>query len=388
MSAWVLWIVLAGHFVSAFSALGMPPFFPLILDETFGDTSGFLAGWLYSLPILMTAITAPLWGRLADRVGVRGMLFRAQIGLAASFLLAGYAQTLTQFVVALILQGTLGGTFAASNAYLARVLSGDALGRALTRTQASARAALVLAPVAFGAMVMWLPAIELYRYIAWLPLLAAIGTLRLPAAEQAVSGPGPTDTVPYRTLSLRQLYWLQGLFVFGTVVTFPYFMPFAIETLPGANTAIAGLLFGLPHLVYLASAGLMTRWIGATPPISMLTAALAILLVSVIGQAVSASGGSLTAWRLLMGGGMTLAYIALHRLIAAAVQRHAAGRGMGRVDSSAKWGGVGAGAAAALVFAPFGSTAPFMVAAVAIALAMSLTLYWGRVERARPRFQE
>ncbi len=389
ISPWVMWTVLAGHFVSAFAALGMPPFFPLILSQRFGDDSGLLAGWLYGLPILMTALTAPAWGRLADRVGVRPMLVRAQLGLALSFLLAGYAQTTTQFMIALALQGALGGTFAASNAYLAQILTGRLLRQALTRTQASARAALVIAPLMFGVLALWLPPIELYRYLAWLPVLAAFGTLCLPTAHDAgcsVPSTGQAHAAG-ATLSLRQLYGLQFLFVLGTVITFPYFVSFVMDRL-AATTALAGLLFGLPHLVYLLTAGPLGRFTDPLPPIAVLGSGLALLVVSLLGQGASHDGFALTAWRLLMGIAMTLGYVALHDLIASAVRRQSAGASMGRLDSSAKWGGVLAGVAAGLVFAQFGQAGPFLVAAMVIALATSLTLYWARGWRTRPGFLE
>ncbi len=75
---------------------------------------------------------------------------RAQLGLAASFLLASYATNSFTFLAALVLQGVLGGTFSASNAYLATVASGTTLTRSLTAMQWSARAALVAAPPALA----------------------------------------------------------------------------------------------------------------------------------------------------------------------------------------------------------------------------------------------
>lgn len=132
------------YFVASFAALGLPPFLTEILPEL-GDRTARWAGLLYVVPTVFGALGAPLWGRLADRFGRKRLLLRAQLGLAVAFLLAGWADSLGTFTAALVLQGILGGTFAASNGYLGAALEGTHLSRALTLMHGSARAALVVA---------------------------------------------------------------------------------------------------------------------------------------------------------------------------------------------------------------------------------------------------
>src|SRR6266571_603831 len=108
------------YFVASFAALGLPPYLTEILPEL-GDRGARWAGVLYVVPTVFGALGAPLWGRIADRYGRK-----------------------------LVLQGILGGTFAASNGYLGAALEGPALSKALTLMQGSARAALVVAPIVVG----------------------------------------------------------------------------------------------------------------------------------------------------------------------------------------------------------------------------------------------
>ncbi|NUT17051.1 MAG: MFS transporter, partial [Cupriavidus sp.] len=179
----VVAVVMLCHFIAAFAALGMPPFFALILQRSLHNDVPWLAGAFYVVPTLLAAISAPWWGRLADRFGKKPLLMRAQLGLAASFLLASYATSSFAFLAALVLQGVLGGTFSASNAYLATVASGTTLTRSLTAMQWSARAALVAAPACLG---LWMGAespIVLYRWLALLPLAAAALIAWLPAGD-------------------------------------------------------------------------------------------------------------------------------------------------------------------------------------------------------------
>lgn len=361
MSCRVLFIILFGHFTAAFAALGMPPFFALILQDSLHSEALHLAGWLYAVPILCTALTAPWWGRLADRVGKRAMLMRAQLGLAISFLLAGCAQTETQFFFALVLQGVLGGTFGASNAYLASVLQGRALTRSLTLMQGSARAALVCAPPLFGIAIQWLSPITLYFYLALLPLCAFLLAWWLPTTAEAPVNEALTpgrQAVAKTVLSVVQLYWLQLGFVLATVATFPYFIPYA-QQMPGVSATMAGLLFGLPHLLYLLCAAPLSRWLGKIHLLLTLASALLLLMIALLGHVWADTLTALIAWRLLMGLAMTMAFIGLHGATAAVVNSAHAGRTMGHLDSGSKWGGVAGAIMAGFAVGAGGMASPF-----------------------------
>ena len=142
-----MYSVLLGHYLSAFTALGVPLFLPRILADLAPGTPGWAIGVLFVLPTLCTALAAPFWGRLADRHGCRLSLLRAHAGLALGFLLAGLSPNLWTFVLALVIQGSFGGAMAASNAYLATQLDDGELSRALNWTQYSARLAMISGPV-------------------------------------------------------------------------------------------------------------------------------------------------------------------------------------------------------------------------------------------------
>lgn len=371
-------IVMAGHFVAAFAALGMPPFFALILEQSLHSEARYLTGWLYVVPTFFTALSSPWWGRLADRFGKKPLLIRAQLGLAASFLLAGFAPNVGVFLVALVLQGLLGGTFAASNAYLATAVRGAALTRSLTAMQGSARAALVLAPLAIGLWIGIDSPITLYRYLAVLPLVAALLVLGLPSAHDTISSPqqapasaGVAEATP------RQIYRLQLIFVFATVITFPYFIPQLQERFASLSAAQAGLLFGLPHGVYLLAAPLLSRWLGMRRPLLTLAVAFAALALSLAGQYSATSLAGLVLGRLAMGLAMTAGFIGLHALVAGVVRSHSAGRSFGWFESSSKWGAVAAGLGAGAIAALAGPSAPFLIGAVALGIASTYVLRIG-----------
>lgn len=362
--------IMACHFIAAFAALGMPPFFALILDKSLHSEATYLAGWLYVMPTFFTAISSPWWGKLADKYGKKPLLLRAQLGLAGSFLLAGFAPNIWVFFIALSLQGLLGGTFAASNAYLATVVSGTDLTRSLTLMQWSARAALVIAPAGLGLLMTVDSPIELYRYLALLPLIAALFIGWLPVCQVQTTSKAPMQaTGKLREATSQQVYALQFAFIFATVITFPYFIPFIQADSGSVSPAIAGLLFGLPHLIYLLCAVPLSRYLGQRGLVFMLSISYLLLAASLFGQALFPSLPAVISWRIVMGFSMTIGFIGLHALIAGIVTSGNAGRTFGWFESSSKWGAVIAGLIAGTAVQMLDLRAPFFIGAFTLFIA-------------------
>ncbi|MFF7589122.1 MFS transporter [Kitasatospora purpeofusca] len=378
--------VAACYFVASFAALGLPPYLTVILPGL-GDPQGRWAGVLYIVPTVFSALGAPLWGRLADRYGRKRLLLRAQLGLAVSFLLAGAADSLPAFTLALVLQGFLGGTFAATNGYLAAALDGARLSRALTLMQGSARAALVAAPILVGALSPWIDPHRQYLLMAVLPLTAAVFLSLLPepgrpearATTESASDPDPgsataatptsttADEPPGRT-PLRVLYGLEFAFVFATIISFPYLIAMAEERLPGVSGTTTGVLFALPHLCYLAFAA-RTHTAFLHRPHTGIALGFGFVALGLAGHSVADSLPAFVAVRLLLGAGLTLGLVCLSVLAAEACRGRAPGRLFGSLEFVSKGGAVAAGAVAALVNGRFGATSPVLVGTAAALLA-------------------
>ncbi|MFI6157173.1 MFS transporter [Kitasatospora sp. NPDC051170] len=378
--------VAACYFVASFAALGLPPYLTEILPGL-GDHDGHWAGLLYIVPTVFTALGAPLWGRLADRFGQKRLLLRAQLGLSVSFLLAGAADSLPAFTLALVLQGVLGGTFSATNGYLASALDGSRLSRALTLMQGSARAALVAAPILVGALSPWIDPHRQYLVMALLPLTAAalLGFLpepSRPAATRTAEGnaegnaggtaggnaEGTAQTDPPGSLKL--LYTFEFAFVFATIISFPYLITLVQQRLPGVNGTVAGLLFALPHLVYLFAAGRLHGLVEERPGTG-LALGFALVALGLAGHAPAHSLLTFALTRAVLGLGMTLGLVCLAVLTAEAARGRAPGRMFGTRETVSKCGAVAAGLAAALANGSGGPAAP-VVTGTAAALAAAL----------------
>ncbi|MBE8475112.1 MFS transporter [Streptomyces justiciae] len=362
------------YFVASFAALGLPPYLTEILPEL-GDHQARWAGVLYVVPTVFGALAAPLWGRLADRYGRKRLLLRAQLGLTVAFLLAGWADSLATFTLALVLQGVLGGTFAASNGYLGAALEGPALSKALTLMQGSARAALVVAPIVVGTLSGWLSPHRQYALLAVLPLTAALLLAALPepgpAEHRKTDAVAPPPTAP--VVSLRALYTMEFAFVFSTVISFPYLIALVDDRLPGTSPTLSGVLFALPHLCYLVAA-LAVHSAFRDRPRAGIVLGFVLIALGLAGHGVAANLPALIAVRLLLGAGLTLGLVCLQVLAAECAKGRAPGGMFGSLEFFSKAGAVVAGLAAAAGSARFGPAAPVLTGAAAAAVTAVATL--------------
>lgn len=400
--------VAACYFVASFAALGLPPYLTVILPEL-GDTTARWAGLLYIVPTVFGALGAPLWGRLADRYGRKRLLLRAQLGLAVSFLLAGWADSLATFTAALVLQGILGGTFAASNGYLAAALEGPGLSRALTLMQGAARAALVFAPIVVGTLSPWVSPHRQYALLAVLPLAAAVMLAALPEPARTPTAPAPAERTqapepsaapeaaaalaPDATRApgtepvtpLRSLYAYEFAFVFSTVISFPYLISLVGERVPGISPFVSGVLFALPHLFYLLCAMQVHRAFESRPRTGI-ALGFAFIALGLAGHGTADSLAAFTSVRLLLGIGLTLGLVCLSMLAADCARGRAPGGMFGSLEFVSKAGAVAAGVAAAAGNSAFGPAAPLLIG-TAVAVGAVLTTTLPALARRSPRIR-
>ena len=387
----VISVVLFCHFLTAFTALGMPLFLPRMLASLGGSSSGYLIGIMFVLPTICAALTAPWWGRFADKFGKKTSLLRAQVGLVAGFLLSGFADSIWWFAAGLILHGISGGTLAASNAYLSRLFKDKELANSLNLTQSSARLALVCAPIALGLFTHIQDPLMIYRALALLPLLAFLVCWRLPDDTKIIDAQANgcnkpavkpekltanavvdnQDTEERRPFS--HLLWLQFLFCFAMVVTFPYFLLYS-EQLGTQSDALSGFYYSLPHLVYLLFAFQAKKLTWSAKQQTQL--GFILLGLACFGQFLLMESSWLIALRLLFGFGMVLLFSGLHLFVSQRINQRQAGLSFGRFDAWGKWAGVLAGVGASYA-SQWGSLHwPFLLAALSCGLGLLVLMFF------------
>lgn len=363
----IVYIVLFCHFLTAFTALGMPLFMPRMLDSLVEGESQYLIGVMFIVPPLCAALTAPWWGRFADKYGKKKSLLRAQGGLTIGFLLSGFADNLWLFCFGLIVQGISGGTLVASNAYLSSQYKGLALAKSLNLTQSSARLALVTGPILLGLFTQIAEPLNIYRYLSLLPLSALLISLYLKNDGAKNKLTNDLENNKQQNNIFTKLLFLQFLFCFAMVVTFPYFLPY-VQTLGKSSDSIIGFYYSLPHLVYLLFVFFIGKLTLSAQKQSLF--GFSLLGIACMGQFSLQNMDSLIYYRLLFGLGMLLCYSGLHLLLTQQLQQHQAGLFFGRFDAWGKWAGVLAGLMASFIAHYFSLHWPFLISSFACLIAI------------------
>lgn len=168
----VLW---SGVFLTCASYTMVVPFLPLYLLQEL-DVSpqavNIWAGMIFSVTFLGSAIMAPYWGALADRVGQKKMAIRAGFGLAFCYCLASLAQTPLQLFSIRALTGFISGFVPASMALVASTLPVDKLGWGLGWMQTAVASGGVIGPLIGGYVSEWF-GMRFSFYVAAIALILA-----------------------------------------------------------------------------------------------------------------------------------------------------------------------------------------------------------------------
>ena len=147
-----LYAVWAGELLALVGFSSRVPFLPFYLgDLGVSDVSGqaLWSGAINAAGAAAMAITAPIWGLLADRYGRKPMLLRGLFGGAGVVVLMGFANAPWQLLGLRVLEGALTGTVAAATALVATSAPKRRLGYALGMVQTAVFAGAAAGPL-FG----------------------------------------------------------------------------------------------------------------------------------------------------------------------------------------------------------------------------------------------
>ncbi|QYR19451.1 MFS transporter [Paenibacillus sp. sptzw28] len=144
----LLW---GGHFLSTASLTAIAPFLPMYMEEM-GRREGVMlwSGLALAAPALSYALTAPLWGKLGDRLGRKWMVVRALLGISLVLIAMGLAQTPAQLLVLRLLQGVLGGVVDAGAAYAGGAVPEKERGKAFGKLEGAVAAGSLAGPLIIG----------------------------------------------------------------------------------------------------------------------------------------------------------------------------------------------------------------------------------------------
>ncbi|ARP83386.1 MFS transporter [Bordetella genomosp. 8] len=142
-----------GSFTTLVSLSMLLPFLPLYVQQLGAKSADDVMRWsaiAFGATFFGTAITAPVWGRLADRYGRKPMLIRAAVGMAIVMSLIGLARGITDLVVLRLLAGLVGGYASASTVMIGTQAPRQRAGWALGVLSTGALAGSLVGPLVGG----------------------------------------------------------------------------------------------------------------------------------------------------------------------------------------------------------------------------------------------
>ena len=131
------------------------PFLPLYLTSELGVADADVnlwAGTTFSVTFLISAVMAPIWGRIADHSGKRLMAMRASLLISISYFLAGVVTSPEQLVLVRLFQGFAAGLWPMDLAIMTLYAPRERLGLALGIMQGTLTAGGVVGPLLGGVL--------------------------------------------------------------------------------------------------------------------------------------------------------------------------------------------------------------------------------------------
>ena len=148
-----------GSFTTLVSLSMLLPFLPLYVRQLGVSSQSAVIQWsgiAFGATFLGTALTAPLWGRLADRYGRKPMLVRAAIGMAVVMSLIGVAHNVHELVALRLIAGLVGGYASASTVMVGTQAPRERAGWALGILSTGALAGNLIGPLVGGVLPGWI----------------------------------------------------------------------------------------------------------------------------------------------------------------------------------------------------------------------------------------
>ena len=228
------------------------PFLPMYLTNALGvdDTSvSRWAGLSFSVTFFVSAVMAPIWGRIADRKGKRLMAMRASLLIAVSYLLGGIVTSPEQLIIVRVFQGFASGLWPMDLAIMTLYAPQERLGFSLGIMQGTLTAGGVVGPL-LGGVLAELFGMRTSFYIGGLALFINFLAFTFIIKEP----PMPKSTVPLTAEEKNPMHlWhipiLRTMMIVSTLAQMVLYI-----LMPVITTYIKALAGSMDNIVFVAGA--------------------------------------------------------------------------------------------------------------------------------------
>jgi DHA1 family tetracycline resistance protein-like MFS transporter len=342
-----------------------------------------------SLYSLAQFFSAPVWGRLSDRHGRKPILVVTSFGLAVSYLMLGYADSLTMLIAARLFGGLMAGNISAAQAYIADITTPEGRAKGMGLIGAAFGLGFIFGPAIGGLLGgrdlatanFFLPAVT----AAAITLLAAIGAqfalkesltdeIRLRLSQRSRLNLGTRLRATFSRAALIMLVAVGFLTVTGWAQLESVFALWANQRLQFGPRNVAFVL----SFVGIVSVAIQVGVIGPlTERFGERHVAAGSLVILALGFALMASASGLPQTLIAsatLAAGFGLFNPSLPSLVSQEAQDHERGAVLGTYQGAISLSRAVGPAFSGLVFARLGMAAPFLVSIALIVPALMLLL--------------
>jgi MFS family permease len=299
-----------GSFTTIVAMTLLLPFLPLYVEQLGETDHAAIVQWsgiAYGATFFSAALTAPLWGWLADRYGRKLMLIRASLGMAIAMSLIGMAHSVWELVMFRLLAGFLGGYASGSTVLIATQAPKARSGWALGILSAGIMAGSLAGPLIGGVLP---PLIGIRATFLWaggiifITFLATAFLIRedvQPRKARAAKTRGGWSQIPDKRPIVAML--VTGLLLMIANMSIEPIITVYVAQLvePSRVTFVAGLVMAAAALGAILSSPRLGKLADRVGHWRVINVSLAVSAVLLIPQAFVTSGWQLIVLRFLMG---------------------------------------------------------------------------------------
>ncbi|MBI5878625.1 MAG: MFS transporter [Chloroflexi bacterium] len=323
---WNQYLITLASFTTFSGFTFFSPFIPLFVHSELGIESlaevAFWSGVLIAAPPLLSALSAPFWGSLADRYGYRAMVQRAILTFVVVVGLMAFVTNIWQMLILRMLSGLLGGFNAMGMALITNVTPKTKTAQAVGLFQGARTFSNAFGPLLGGVLSAWIGMRPTFIVSAAL-FVGAFIMLRLFWRDEVEETSGARST-SRSTVSLWNAVRTPAFFAVMIALfltqavdqSFGPILPLVVQQMQPSDTASATLWTGL--IVSVAAVGATISAMAAGRLATKFQPRSVLLFTLLAGAAVcvplaaAMTTPGLLFWRallgLLAGGSATLAY--------------------------------------------------------------------------------
>ncbi|MBP5843482.1 MFS transporter [Lactiplantibacillus plantarum] len=265
----VLWFC---TFVAGMAFSEIMPFLSLFVSQLGDFTKAqitFYSGLAFAADYAISAISAPLWGIIADKKGRKIMLLRASLGMAVAMGLMGFVTNVWQLVALRALQGVFAGFISNAQALVASQTPRKYSGRALSTLITGAVSGQLFGPVIGGLLAQLFSIRNTFFITAGLLMVAFLLSLFFvqehfkPVAHHREPGDSRNPLTAFQNPRLIIVMLCSTAIVqFGNASIAPIISLYVRELMHyrGPITVVAGIIAALPGISNIFSAPRLGRY--------------------------------------------------------------------------------------------------------------------------------